>query len=146
MKPLKLFLSLVVTAIAVSFAGCASPAARIKQNPERFATYSPVQQDLIKQGKIAVGFDMEAVRLALGLPDRLHTQTTTDGVSQIWSYVTYETSDGFPLYRGWYHRYYRWDDPVYPWYLGFDGRREREHFRVIFGHLGLVSAIEQEVS
>ena len=145
MKALKLLLPLVAAAAAFSLVGCATPSARIKKNPDLFATYSPEQQDLIKQGKIAVGFDMGAVRLALGAPDRVRTRTTPDGTGQIWSYVTYETADGMPLYRGWYHRYYTWGDPVYPWYAGFPGRREHEHFRVVFDRLGHVSAIEQEV-
>ena len=146
MKIAKLLLPLVAAAAAFSLVGCATPASRIKKNPELFASYSPEQQDLIKQGKVALGFDFEAVRLALGAPDRVRTHTSNDGTSQIWSYVTYETPDGMPLYRGWYHRYYRWGDPVYPWYLGYDGRREHEHFRVVFDRLGHVTSIEQEVS
>jgi outer membrane protein assembly factor BamE (lipoprotein component of BamABCDE complex) len=145
MKALKLLLPLVAAVAAFSFAGCATPATRIRQNPEQFATYTPEQQDLIKQGKVAIGFDMDAVRLALGAPDRVRTRETNDGVSQIWSYVTYETTDGLPLYRGWYHRYYMWGDPIYPWYAGYPARREREHFRVIFDRTGRVSTIEQEV-
>ena len=39
-----------------------------------------------------------------------------------------------------------WGDPVYPWYLGYDGRRENEQFRVVFDRTGHVTAIEQEVS
>lgn len=146
MKAFKLLLPLVAAAAAFSFASCATPATRISRSPEVFASYPPDQQDLIKQGKIAVGFDMEEVRLALGAPDRVRTRTTNDGTSQIWSYVTYETGDGFPLYRGWYHRYYRWGDPLYPWYAGYPGRREHEHFRVIFDRTGHVNSIEQEVA
>lgn len=146
MKLRTLLLPLVAAAAAFAFAGCSTPATRISKNPELFASYSADQQDLIKQGKIAVGFDRDAVRLALGEPDRVRTRTTSDGTGQVWSYVTYETPDGFPLYRGWYHRYYRWGDPVYPWYMGYDGRREREHFRVVFDRTGRVTAIEQEVT
>jgi hypothetical protein len=36
-----------------------------------------------------------------------------------------------------------WGDPLYPYYLSVPGRREREHFRVIFRN-GRVTAIEQE--
>ncbi len=146
MKTLKLLLPLVAAAAAFSLVGCATPAARIKKNPELFASYPAEQQDLIKQGKIAVGFDMDAVRLALGAPDRVRTHTTNDGTGQIWSYVTYETPDGMPLYRGWYHRYYAWGEPIYPWYAGYPGRREHEHLRVIFDRTGHVSTIEQEVA
>ena len=146
MKALKFLLPLVAVAATFSLAGCATPASRIKKNPELFASYPLAQQDLIKQGKIAIGFDMDAVRLALGAPDRVRTVTSNDGTSQIWSYVTYETRDGMPLYRGWYHRYYMWGDPVYPWYANYPGRIEHEHFRVVFNRLGHVTSIEQEVS
>jgi hypothetical protein len=70
---------------------------------------------------------------------------TSDGNSQIWSYVTYDAPDGRPLYRGWYHRYYAWRDPLYPWYLDYPVRREHEHFRVVFDRTGHVSQIEQEM-
>ena len=137
---------LAVALAAFSLVGCSTTASRIRQNPELFASYSAEQQDLIKQGKVAIGFDMDAVRLALGAPDHVRTRVTNDGTTQIWSYVTYETPDGFPLYRGWYHRYYRWGDPVYPWYVGYAGRREHEHFRVVFDRRGRVTAIEQEAA
>lgn len=146
MKTSRILVLFAAALAAFSLAGCATPASRIKKNPELFASYSPEQQDLIKQGKIAVGFDMDAVRLALGAPDVVRTRLTNDGPSQVWSYVTYETPDGMPLYRGWYHRYYRWGDPVYPWYVGYPGRIEHEHFRVVFDRTGHVSIIEQEVS
>ena len=146
MKIAKHLFPLVAVAAALSLVGCATPASRIRKNPELFATYSVEQQDLIKQGKIAVGFDMDAVRLALGAPDRVRTHVNNDGASQTWSYVTYETPDGMPLYRGWYHRYYRWGDPVYPWYAGYPGRIEHEHFRVIFDRTGHVATIVQEMT
>jgi len=146
MKTSKIVVLFAAALAAFSLIGCATPESRIRKNPELFASFPAEQQDLIKQGKIAVGFDMDAVRLALGAPDRVRERTTNDGTSQIWSYVTYETRDGMPLYRGWYHRYYHWGDPVYPWYLGYEGRREHEHFRVIFDRTGRVSQIEQEVA
>jgi len=146
MKTSRILVLFAAALAAFSFAGCATPASRIKKNPELFASYPAEQQDLIKQGKVAIGFDMDAVRLALGAPDRVRTRTNNDGTSQIWSYVTYETPDGMPLYRGWYHRYYRWGDPVYPWYDGYAGRREHEHFRVVFDRTGHVAALEKEVT
>lgn len=124
-------------------AGCATPAARIRQNPEPFAQLAPDQQEMIRRGQVAVGFTAEMVRLALGEPDRYSTRTDADGTSEIWSYVTYDGPTGVPLYRGWYHRYHMWGDPLYPYYLSVPGRREREHFRVIFRN-GRVTAIEQE--
>jgi hypothetical protein len=83
------------------------------------------------------------VRLALGEPDRLTTRTSGGGTSEVWHYITYEMPSGTPLYRGWYHRYYMWRDPMYPWYLDQEQRRERERFSVVFDQ-GRVSALEFE--
>ena len=146
MKTPKIIVLFAAALAAFSLVGCATPASRIRKNPELFANYAPEQQTLIMQGKVAVGFDKDAVRLALGAPDHVRTRVTNDGASQIWSYVTYEAPDGMPLYRGWYHRYYAWRDPLYPWYDGYPDRREREHFRVVFDRTGHVSTIEQEVA
>jgi outer membrane protein assembly factor BamE (lipoprotein component of BamABCDE complex) len=142
MNTRKLLLPLVAAVAAFSFVGCSTTASRIRHNPDLFASYAPDQQELIKKGQVAVGFDKGAVRLALGDPDRVRTRTTNDGTSEIWSYVTYETIDGYPLYRGWYHRRWAW----YPWYTDYPARVAHEHFRVIFDRNGRVSTIEQEVS
>jgi hypothetical protein len=132
---------------ALALAGCSTPATRIQKAPEVFAKYTPQQQDLIKQGKVAIGFDTDAVKLALGDPDRVRVRRTADGNSEIWSYVTYDMDDGFPLYRGYYHRYYAWGNPAYPWYGNYSGRRrEHEHFRVVFDRTGKASLIEEERS
>lgn len=125
------------------YTGCSSPAARIRRDPEFFAQLLPAQQEMIRRGQVAVGFTAEMVRLALGEPDRTRVRTNADGTSEIWSYVTYDTTDGRPLYRGWYHRYYRWDDPMYPYYLAVPVRRERDRFRVEFRN-GAVVALDQE--
>ncbi|HYC70760.1 MAG TPA: hypothetical protein VEB66_06105 [Opitutaceae bacterium] len=124
-------------------AGCTTPEARIRRNPELFGSLTTEQQDLIRRGQVAVGFTAEMVRLALGEPDRLATRRDADGTSEVWHYVTYELPTGSPLYRGWYHRYYMWRDPLYPWYLDSDTRRERERFSVVFRE-GTVTALEHE--
>lgn len=127
-------------------AGCATtPESRIRENPALYAQLPFEQQELIRRGQVAVGFSAEMVRLALGEPDTFSIRTDTDGSSEIWSYVTYDRADGMPLYRGWYHRYYLWDDPLYPYYLNVPSRRERDHFRVVFRN-GVVTALEQETT
>lgn len=140
----KILLLSAAAAVALFSAGCSTPATRINKNPELFAQLSPEQQDLIRRGQVAVGFNAEMVRLALGEPDRYTTRTTQDGMSEVWHYVTYDSPAGGPLYRGWYHRYYMWGDPLYPYYLSVDGRRERDRFSVIFRN-GVVTAMESEV-
>ncbi|HVS53715.1 MAG TPA: hypothetical protein VHD62_15270 [Opitutaceae bacterium] len=138
------FLVLLASSAALLFAaGCSTPATRIRENPELFAQLPPDQQEMIKHGQVGVGFTAEMVRLALGEPDHYSTRVDADGVGEIWSYVTYQEPDGAPLYRGWYHRYYMWGDPLYPYYLSYPGRREHERFRVIFKQ-GRVVSIEQE--
>jgi len=125
-------------------AGCSTPESRINQNPAAFARLTPEQQQLIKEGKVAIGFDQTTVKLALGDPDRIRERTDANGTSEIWSYVTYEGDDGMLLYRGYYHRYYYgFGDPFYPYYLAYPTRREHEHFRVVFRE-GRVVLIERE--
>lgn len=140
MKTVSLLVLLMAALVVV---GCNSPASRIRRNPELFSQLTPSQQDLIRQGRVELGFSAEMVRLALGEPDRLGMRTDADGTSEIWNYVTYEAPDGIPLYRGWYHRYHAWGDPLYPYYTSFPERRERERFRVIFRR-GTVHALEHE--
>ena len=137
-----LSLLMVVAGFAV-LAGCSTPTTRINQNPEVFARLTPEQQDLIKQGKVAIGFDMPMVKLAVGEPDRIKVRTDAQGDSEVWSYVTYEADDGMLLYRGYYHRYYYGGPGLYPYYMGYPGRREHEHFRVVFRN-GRVVSIENE--
>jgi outer membrane protein assembly factor BamE (lipoprotein component of BamABCDE complex) len=139
---MKLFSCLIACLGLAFLAGCATPEARIKKNPEIFAQLSPGDQELIRQGKVAVGFTKEMVKLALGEPDRVYTRTDATGSGETWSYTTYETEGGILLYRGYYHRYYRWGDPYFPYYTAYPGRREREVFRIVFDG-DRISSIEQ---
>ncbi|CAM2899517.1 hypothetical protein [Rariglobus hedericola] len=139
MKPFGLLVALL--AMTLGFAGCATPDARIKRSPEVFARLSPDQQALVKEGRVAIGFDEDAVMLALGLPDRKWTRTDAKGTQEVWSYTTWENDLGQPLYRGWYHLSPDFS-PVY--YLNYPARREREYFKVIFGADRKVSVIEED--
>jgi hypothetical protein len=143
MKTLIRIMILPAVLIAALLSGCSTPASRIRENPELFAQIPPAQQDLIRQGAVALGFTAEMVRLALGEPDRFAERTGSDSPSEVWSYVTYDAPDGMPLYRGWYHRYYYWGDPMYPYYLSYPHRRERERFSVVFRG-GKVVELEKE--
>lgn len=122
-------------------AGCASPQSRIEKNQPAFDRLPPDQQALIKQGKVGIGFDETAVKLALGSPDRVTERTEVSGKSTTWRYVEYETDGGDLLYRGYYHSFY---SPFFPYYLDYGTRRERDVLRVVFTN-GKVSAVEQEV-
>lgn len=140
MKTIARFSLLIAIAL---FSSCSTPESRIRRNPELFAQLTPQDQELIRRGRVAVGFTGEMVRLALGEPDRFTTRTTATGTNEVWHYITYEMPSGSPLYRGWYHRYYMWRDPLYPWYLDEHERRERERFSVAFEQ-GRVVALDFE--
>lgn len=129
---------------------CSSPASRIEANPEAFARLSPEQQTLVRAGQIALGFPSEAVRLALGDPDRTTVRTDARGETVIWHFLTYEAS-GQILFTGHFHRGYRggawgwgWGG-AYPYYLDYPARTVRDRFRVEF-HDRKVTAITREDS
>ena len=139
MKHLFPLLSLLAGLLFV--AGCSTPDSRIAKQPELFNRLTPEQQQMIREGRVGVGFDMEMVKLALGDPDRVRERTDANGRSEIWSYVSYEANDGMLLYRGWYHR--GWGSPYYPYYMNVAGRRERSRDEVVFRD-GRVVSVEQE--
>lgn len=132
--------------IALWLAGCSTPATRIKANPEAFARLTSAQQALVQAGQVALGFDAEAVRLALGDPDGVVVRTDADGETVIWRYATYE-ADGHVLFSGYYHTGRRWGGwgPLYPYYMDYPNRHVRERFRLEF-RSGRVAAITEDRS
>ena len=138
---MKAYLFTLALAAGLVLAGCATPATRIRENPAAFDRATPAQQELIKQGKVAIGFDESLVQLALGAPDRITERTVAEGRSVIWHYVDYENNDGAILYRGWYHRGFRGGS--YAYFADFPNRRERDHFKVGFRD-GKVVLVEEE--
>jgi hypothetical protein len=144
MKTKLVGLSFIAAVAALTLAGCSTPATRIQASPDVFARLTPGQQALVKGGQIALGFDFEAVKLALGDPDRVAVRTTADGETVIWHYVSYE-ANGHILLTGHYHTGRRWWGwgPSYAYYLNYPDRRVRDRFRVEFKR-GLVSAITED--
>lgn len=133
--------SLLLLAGLVAWSGCSTPDTRIAKQPELFNRLTPEQQQLIREGKVGIGFDMEMVKLAIGDPDRIHERIDANGKEEVWSYVQYSAGDGALLYRGWYHR--GWGAYGRPYYLDVAGRQERSRDRVIFKD-GKVVSIEVE--
>jgi hypothetical protein len=131
-----LFLGMVA---ALIFAGCDTPDSRIRGNMDLFNRLSTADQDLIKQGKVAVGFTPEMVKLALGEPDQIYTRTDARGPSESWVYTTYGAEGGVVYYRGYYHRHY---PGFYPYWTDYPRREVVAKFRVIFQE-GKVAATEE---
>jgi hypothetical protein len=112
MKTSKLCLISAAAICAVWLAGCSTPETRIRDNPETYAQLSPQQQQLVRAGRVGVGFDMAAVKLALGNPDRITLRTDSQGETQVWHYVEYVYYDAGFLYPG-------------PYFGGYGGFRHR---------------------
>lgn len=139
---MKIFLSLLGAVAALVFvSACSTPETRIAKQPELFNSLTPEQQQLIREGRVGLGFTPDMVKLALGDPDRVRERIDQSGRSEVWSYVHYESADGMLLYRGWYHR--GWGHPFYPYYLTVPSRRERSRDEVVFRD-GRVVSVEQE--
>ena len=76
-------------------AGCATPASRIKKNPEVYNQLAPEIQTNVLADRIDLGYTREAVELALGPPQRHYTRRVAGGKNtEVWSYTsTYTTTD-----------------------------------------------------
>jgi outer membrane protein assembly factor BamE (lipoprotein component of BamABCDE complex) len=147
MKTSKVFAIASAALCAALFAGCSTPESRISSAPEVFARLTPDQQALVKAGQIAVGFGMDAVKLALGDPDRVTIHTDSTGQHQVWHYTTYEDAQGVVIFNGYYHRWGGWGGPRFWGDVGYyNGYPVRVHdrIRVVFDVNSRVLSIEQE--
>ena len=81
-------LRLAAAAAALILAGCTTrtPAQRIDRDRATFEAWPADVQRLVEAGRLAVGFDEDQVRMALGDPDDVSTRTTADGQSVVWTY------------------------------------------------------------
>jgi hypothetical protein len=125
-------------------AGCATPEARIKDNPSAFSTLPPDQQALVQKGEVGLGMPEAAVQLALGKPDRVTERTDASGVTHIWHYTDVEYDDApgaYPWYPYAYRRRVFYDPFFYPG--AYPTGVETDKIRVVFKD-GKVSAIERE--
>lgn len=170
MKTTRNLLLASAAALAVLICGCATTESRIEGNPQAFARLTPGQQALVRAGQVAPGFDMDAVRLALGEPDRVSVVTSAGGQRQVWRYVTYGEGQGTLVFEGFYSPYGRsgppasWEDRAayegFPGYQGFGNwgapyvwagsfiydtppARAHDRIRVIFDTTGHVAEVRQ---
>ncbi|HXQ80686.1 MAG TPA: hypothetical protein VN775_05205, partial [Opitutaceae bacterium] len=100
MKTTSLFAAFAAVSGALWLAGCSTPETRINDHPEVFAQLTPQEQALVKAGQVGLGFSAEAVKLALGQPDRVTIRTDERGQLEVWHYVETVYYDGAFLYGG----------------------------------------------
>ena len=58
---------------------CSTPSQRIVENEPQFNSYTAAEKRLIRTGQIAVGFDEDQVRMSLGDPSRIKSDTNSNG-------------------------------------------------------------------
>jgi hypothetical protein len=82
-------LSFGLAALIASFlAGCSTVESRIESNPQIYASFSPEDQALVRQGRIREGMPKAAVFLAWGNPDRIRSGVRLGHSFEAWVYTT----------------------------------------------------------
>lgn len=138
MKRLSLLLGCFLGFVLLT--ACSTPQTRIRSNPQLFNSLPPAEQTLIQEGKVAVGFTPEMVKLAVGEPDRIYTRTEATGQSETWVYTSYSSRGGTMMYyRGFYHRRH---PGQYAYWLDYNDREVLERYRVSFKD-GKVASIDE---
>jgi outer membrane protein assembly factor BamE (lipoprotein component of BamABCDE complex) len=126
--------TLFATSALLLLSGCATPQARIKQNPQLFSALSPEAKTKVQAGIIELGYTQDMVFLAAGKPTYVQTRLDDDGKTTVWRYTAYRwttSSDVWPRrYGPWWHD---------SWYR--EDREEYDVLRVEFRD-GKVAAIE----
>jgi len=90
---------LIIACVLVGLvAGCATPAYRIRKNPEVFASFPPEVQENVRAGRIEVGYTTDMVLIAMGRPSRVYARQTAEEQTLIWSYARrYHSSEWHPV-------------------------------------------------
>ncbi|MBT4758061.1 MAG: hypothetical protein HOO08_06675 [Opitutae bacterium] len=70
----------------VLISGCSTTSQRIAASGAQFNRYSATEKRLIRSGQIAIGFDEDQVRMALGDPSHIKSDTSSSGTRYIWEY------------------------------------------------------------
>ena len=124
-----------------TLAGCASPEARIKQNPQGYSKLTPEQQSLVRKGDIGIGMPDFGVEIALGRPDSITERTEAKGVVEVWHYSSHESNVAVVDYVGFYNPYYF---PAFAPVVVSNAQPSGDRIRVFFDKNKVV-AIEREV-
>jgi hypothetical protein len=81
------FAALTLAMLALLMTACGTTKSqRISQNEAAFNSYTPAERKMIRTGQVAVGFDQDMVRMALGDPSRETTVDSAGGKQIVWEY------------------------------------------------------------
>lgn len=98
---MKKLTALTLAPIILLLAACSTTQnQRITQNEALFNTYTPMERKLIRMREVAVGFDQDQVRMALGSPSRETTVDTAAGKAIVWEYRELKPSLGLSVGGG----------------------------------------------
>jgi len=80
----RIITGLAAVVVVLLFLGCATNDAR-RTSAELISQFTPEQQEMIRRGKVAVGFTKQMVRAALGGPNLVQESAELPN-SEVWSY------------------------------------------------------------
>ena len=96
--PLTMKLQHCLCALAIALlSACSTTSQRISDQEALFNTYTPTERKLIRMGQIAVGFNPDQVRMALGKPSRESTKVSAAGTEIVWKYRTFKPGFGLGI-------------------------------------------------
>jgi hypothetical protein len=93
---MKLAHCLCVLTLAV-LSACSTTGQRISDQRALFNSYTPDERRLIRMGQVAVGFDADQVRMALGKPSREHSIRSAAGNEIVWEYRQFKPGFGLGI-------------------------------------------------
>ena len=76
-------------------AGCATPASRIRRDPELFASFPREAQENIRRGQIDIGYSQPMVEMALGRPNRILDRVVQGARFEVWVYGEVRYAAGY---------------------------------------------------
>jgi hypothetical protein len=86
-QPLLSLLGGLAALVLLSLACASTPEKRIEEQQALFDSYPADVQATIRSGKVALGYDEDMVRMALGEPDETSTELRQDGEILTWGYT-----------------------------------------------------------
>ena len=90
---------MLVGIIGIAFAGCATstPADRVAAHQAEFASWPPEVQANVRAGIVAVGYTMDQVLVALGLPNVRSVAGVAGNSTEVWVYHRRAPRLGFAI-------------------------------------------------